>query len=299
MPSNKVGTTKGSRRGRRGGTARQHQAKRVLSQQRSETAEGRGLPVDQPLEFETRPMPLKKFEGWHFLNYLGFLVLFLIVTVSRDSDVYHFGQAVKTAVSVDDFSRIDSVANYYRWLGYHFLPGLSSASFRRSSDTPFALVGLPRVRQLRAAPCSDEGAPDHVKAAVSTCWSSEGYSQETFGRGTQYVHQSEESTEDSAYYSYEGSVQYPGSGFLLPTEQLQRLLRAVPTVESPGDEFYTFPHATTNVSELVDSGWIDGQTTAIFHDFTFVVSGQQMYCNVRMLFEQVRTLSIDWGGFMH
>lgn len=88
-------------------------------------------------------------------------------------------------------------------------------------------------------------------------------------------------TGDRSYYSYEGSsTQYDGSGFLLPDDTLRALLKR-PEDEfeaSNGTEFYNFPHFYTSVSDIEESGWLDGQTTAIFHDFTLVNPGQVIPC---------------------
>lgn len=257
-------------------------------------------------------MPPKQLDRLGLVNYLGFLLLFLLVTIDRTSSVYHFGQASKMLVSIDDFMRVQSMDEYYEWLGYHFFPTMSELSYARGDSAAVSLVGIPRIRQVRATPCeADERPPEDVQAMGQACWSSSTISSAPFGRGGKFTHSPEDITGDAPLKSpMGGGAVYGGGGHLLPDHTVRYYMRVADDADddagvthpagnhssgswapgSGGDdggsprsidaaptELYPFVHASLDLSQLQEDGWADGQTLAIFHDLTLVVAGEQMY----------------------
>eukprot|EP01052_Picozoa_sp_SAG31_P014351 SAG31_NODE_888_length_11219_cov_5.584712_9_plen_344_part_00 len=128
---------------------------------------------------------------------------------------------------------------------------------------------------------------DEVVGLAPACFDRKAESEAPFGvradvPGTgPYTWDSEAVTQDSVHIGHL-SLYYSGAGYLL---NAAKWLRSPPTVLNPGSEFYPFPHLEVNTSDLWESGWIDKQTRAIFHDFTVYSSSLDMYANVRLTAE--------------
>lgn len=275
----------GSKKGKGGSKMTKRQ-----QQLAGDEGQGDGEADNEPLEFQVRPLPPKRFRKWGFCAYLAFLLFFLLLTfkpLQADTSFYNFASSVMLMVGESDFYRVGNKGEYFEWFSYSFLPGLASVSFLRGEISPIALVGLPRIRQVRADKCD---AGEAGQWTAKACWVSpapgqciEGSGSEcskTFGSANQYTFADEERTQDQPHVSWDGSESYPGTGFLLPDDTVRDLLKSTfmganRTVHSSGTEFYMFPHASYDTSGLVASGWFDPQTTALFHDFTIVASGSQ------------------------
>lgn len=253
----------------------------------------------RPLEFQPRNKKQHRFDTCGFAGCLAFLALFLATTVfGRDADVYNFSERVKDIVATPHFHAIGADTDYYEWLGLQFLPGLTAFSFGKAEDRPFALVGAPRIRQVRAIPCVGgdpgdgweklvEGNGDeeeyHLRKVVPACWENDEVtgSTESFGgaAGTLFTHQSAEQLGEREHYTGDGGLAYPGGGFVVPIDMLKRLMVGATGRRS---QDLGFSYEAFNVSELANSGWWNARTTAIFHDFT-VASSRGMYCHCRLI----------------
>jgi hypothetical protein len=73
-------------------------------------------------------------------------------------------------------------------------------------------------------------------------------------------------------------------GFLLPN--VTDILHLDPEVEEVGTEFYQFPREMIDLGDLEDSGWIDAQTEAVFHDFAIYAPKMDLFSCCRMVVEQ-------------
>ena len=272
-------------------------------------------PLARSLDFQPRYSPMPAPNTLGFIGYLLFLFLFLAVTVMRrNSDVYNFSEMTKRLVTTDHFVDIRADTDYFQWLSLHFLPGLAGASHMVARDSNFKMVGAPRIRQVRAAPCEpgagldsdedgwgdattdDETAGDthHPRKIVPACWRNdeETGSTESFGGpdGNLFTYQDATELSEQPYYNSEGGLWLPGGGFVIPAGMLKRLMvgagrpeeAATATVEVPVTEFHAFSYTGYNVSALQDNGWWDARTTAIFHDFT-VASSNGMYSHCRLI----------------
>jgi hypothetical protein len=282
---------------------------RTMAAQRAARGGGGGEGATRPLEFQPRNLKQHRFNKWGFIGYLIFLMLFLSTTVfGRDADVYNFSQRVKAIVATEHFHAIGADTDYFEWLSLHFLPGLTEFSFGKAEDSPFALVGAPRIRQVRAVPCVGGDPSDgweelvreygdeedyHLRKVVPACWENdeETGSTESFGGagGTAFTYQSAETLGERVHYNGDGGLTYPGGGFVVPVDMMKRLMvgatgrpEEAATVYEPVTEFYGFSYMAFNVSELVDSGWWNARTTAIFHDFTVASSRGTCSCTINV-----------------
>jgi hypothetical protein len=198
-------------------------------------------------------------------------------------------------VSKDDFVRVKNIEEYHEYLAVHFFPGLAEFSVQAANDEadedsrlqspPARLLSVPRIRQVRSEPCSIGGDMSHVSGA---CYEPGEYVKD-FGEidpatgEKAFQYQTAAELQESWHFSYQGGL-YGGGGFILPN--ISQYLVADTDLESPGTEFYQFPHEKQDLSALEDSGWIDQQTMAVFHDFTVYSPQMDIFCSVRMVLER-------------
>ena len=108
----------------------------------------------EEIEFQPRQMPAGVFEKVPFAFYIAFLIYFFVLVVGTNplnDSFYQFAQYGRDAVSLDDFMRITNREEYVEWFDVHLLSGFAEASVGREANSPFQLVGGPRIRQARAS----------------------------------------------------------------------------------------------------------------------------------------------------
>lgn len=147
----------------------------------------------------------------------------------------------------------------------------------------FALVGAPRIWQVRAGVGTTEAYMDAITPSRHTNQPNDPL---PFGGPDGQAYTFTESLDAISHYSFEFGVFYPTGGYLLPAELLDGYLQDPVHESSPGTEFYNFPHHLVNTSALQQSGWIDAKTMAIFHDFTIYSSQMDAFCVVRLAVER-------------
>eukprot|EP01047_Picozoa_sp_COSAG01_P070561 COSAG01_NODE_10731_length_2093_cov_1.661986_1_plen_311_part_00 len=249
---------------------------------------------DEPEElyFHPRELPLSEATRGSLFVFVVFLVSFTWITVlERNDSVYYFAEHARQLVGVSAFRRLESERHTFReyqsWFTYHFVDGMANASTRLDPTSSIALVGPPRVRQVRFGQnCS---IAEEMLQLVPTC--GENYREdkapfaEVYNRSglVRYQHRSADQTGD---YSHVGvmHLMYSGGGYLLP-DIWKLLARPTSVHNAGGSELYPFSHWVADISDLWASGWIDKHTKAIFHDFTLYSAPLDLYANVRLTTE--------------
>jgi len=239
-----------------------------------------GSESDDEIEFQPKQVPAKPFNKRGFTMYCCFLGLFCYNTPMSGSDVYFFADFSRNLVSKDDFWRITNAEEYYEWMGTHFFPSLIEYSTEAEDLEPFRLLSVPRVRQVRGKPCS---IPESMTHVTETCYEW-GESTESFGAIDPNMFQYSDATEtgENFHFSYSSGL-YGGGGFLLPniTNYMYMELE-----DKDPNEFYMFPNEATPMEQLIEDGWIDGQTLAVFHDYVIYSPRTDSYCTVRLVMER-------------
>ena len=267
---------------------------------RAAAADRDGIAQDEPLVFIPRQVPLTPATRGGFAVFMVFLVTFtIIVRMERNDDVFFFAEHARQLVGVDDFRRLGqdrhSYREYQQWFEYHFLDGMANASTRLDPGASVALVGPPRIRQIRyAANCTDSDGrslvPDYVAGIVPSCQQEDAEDETPFGIDVpDGLHASDGrwnwvSADETRDGRHVGRLHYDytGAGYLLDTLEW---VEKESDVYDPGSEFYPFAHWKVNASGLWSRGWIDKYTKAIFHDFTLYSASQDLYANVRVTAE--------------
>ena len=239
-----------------------------------------GSDSDDEIEFQPKQVPPKPFDKRGLAIYCCFLGLFCYNTLMAGSEVYFFADFSRNLVSKDDFFRITNGGEYYEWLGTHFFPSLIHYSTGAEDSEPFRLLSVPRIRQIRGTPCAIPSAMSHV---TQTCYEW-GESTDSFGaidpNTFQYAPAAE--TGENFHFSYSTGF-YGGGGFILPniTQYFYMELE-----DSEPNEFYAFPRQASPLERLIEDGWIDGQTVAVFHDYVVYSPQSDSYCTVRLVMER-------------
>ena len=220
-------------------------------------------------------IPLKEvlppYDEKEIFKYFGFLILFITATVLTKpvENSYFFGAHVRNAAHVEAFAGISNQADYEAWWGDALADGLRpwhAASLAGAAD--IMMVGLPRVRQVRAALTTEQvvpfmGAltPKRIKerggkfanAGMTSNLpiTDSGWGQNHSCASCRVYTYSEELDFGASLNPFSNgnfafdAMTYPGSGFLLNTSEIL----AADTTWRPGF-------------------WLDDTTVAVFHDFS-------------------------------
>ena len=247
----------------------------------SDSDDGVARKVKGNVHFQPRTLPVKKFDRGGFVVYIVFLVTFLVSHAGdHSSDQYYFAAAVKNWFGASEFQTISSSGQYFEWLALHFLPCMAALSVGNTRDSAYAIVGAPRIKQLRSANCT---TPAHMAHVVPNCYSDED-DRNSFGGadGKAFVWSD---SDELLHWSAELGEFYSSAGFVVPRQIIQNFLAEPSWTTSHGTEMYQFQHEKMDISALEGAGWWDARTRVIFHDFTVYSSAMDAFMVVRLTCE--------------
>ena len=234
-----------------------------------------------------------------------FLALFIVSHIGdRSNEQYYFASAVKDIFSEPEFMMIASPGEYHEWLAVHFLPGMAALSVGNAPDAAFAIVGAPRMKQLRGANCS---TPEYMAHVVPNCYEDVDDRvttsairllrvasgsvltdclclQTSFGGadGLAFIWSD---SDELGHWSSEMGQWYSSAGFLVPDDMMQSFLAQPRWVNVHGTEMFQYEHEKMDISALEGAGWWDAKTRVVFHDFTIYSSSADAFMVVRLTCE--------------
>ena len=240
-----------------------------------------GGEVQPEVAFQPRALPVKTFDRDGFMVYALFLALFIMSTIGdRSNEQYYFAAAVKTAFSEPDFMQIAEPGEYYEWLAMKFLPKMAELSVANAPDAAFAIVGAPRIKQVRGANCT---TPEYMAHVVPNCY--DNVDDRTSYGGADGLTFIWSDSDELRHWSSEMGQWYSSAGFLVPDDMMQAFLMEPQLVDVHGTELFQYPHESVDISALEDAGFWDAKTRAVFHDFTIYSSSMDAFMVVRLTCE--------------
>ncbi|KAM6162190.1 polycystin family receptor for egg jelly [Erethizon dorsatum] len=227
-----------------------------------------------------------------FLSYIAIHCIFLallllLIVLLRHTDSFYYNQFILDHFSVD-LTAVTKPEDIYRWLHLRLLPLLhNDRNPTFLPDSSSKILGLPRMRQVRAKPTGKVCPPaesfmQNSMAGEIHCHPKYGTDPEDTRNYSRFWSEVDKQAMDKntdgftykpqgktwVYYSY-GLLNTYGSG---------------------GYVFYFFPeqqqlNSTSRLRELQESTWLDEKTWAVILELTTFNADISLFCSISVIFE--------------
>ncbi|XP_004642518.2 polycystic kidney disease and receptor for egg jelly-related protein [Octodon degus] len=260
------------------------------------TAHLRGSRVYQPLtEDEVQIFRRRKRIRRRAVLFLSYIVthgiflalLLLLVVLLRHTDSFYYNQFILDCFSAD-LAAVTKPEDIYRWLHLALLPLLHN--YRAPTflpDSSSKILGLPRMRQVRAKP------------TMKTCPLAKSFRQNSMAGEIhchpEYGTDAEDTRNYSRFWSEvnKQATDRNTDGFTYKPQGKTWVYYSygvLNTYGSGGYVFYFFPeqqqlNSTLRLRELQAGNWLDDKTWAVILELTTFNPDISLFCSVSVLFE--------------